>query len=112
MEFDLFDDPNFEEKTMNKLNYYDTTSSNLTQKLQTYLKSEPPATYYKAAEQAWRANPTDNPNVFPGGPITPSVMRAFYAKCDTICDSPSEPATPAEYVSLFNSSIPSSFDIT
>lgn len=106
MEFesnDLFDDPIFEEKTMNKLNHYDTISSNLSQKLEAYFKSnnELPTPYYKAAEQAWRLNPTDNPNVYPSGPITPSVMRAFYAKCDAICESLRDPATPAEYVSLF-----------
>jgi hypothetical protein len=96
---DLFDDPIFEEKTMNKLNYYENISSIFSQQLESYLKSinESSTPYYKAAEQAWRANP-DNPNVYPGGPITSSVMRAFYAKCDAICESPSESATPAEYV--------------
>jgi len=117
MEFesnDLFDDPSFEEKTMDKLNHYHTISSIFSQKLETYLKStnEPPAPYYKAAEQAWRANPIDNPGVYPGGPITPPVLQAFYAKCDTICESPSEPATPAEYVSFFKFSTSSSFDPT
>lgn len=103
MEFesnDLFDDPGFEENTMNKLNHYDNISSKFTKKLETYLKStnEPSAPYYKAAEQAWRLNPIDNPNMYPGGPITPSVMRAFYAKCDAICVPPRELVTPAEYV--------------
>jgi hypothetical protein len=112
MESDLFDDPMFEEKTMNKLNYYDNIASNLSQKLESYLKStnEPSTPYYKAAEQAWHLNPTDNPNVFPGGPIIPSVMRDFYAKCDAICEPPKEPTTPAQYVSLFKSSTSSSFD--
>lgn len=112
---DLFDDPSFEEKTMEKLDHYDTIASNLSQKLETHLKSinEPlSASYYKAAEQAWRANPTDNPNVYPGGPITPQVMRAFYAKCDAICDSQTQLTTPAEYVSFFGFSTSSSFDRT
>lgn len=100
---DLFDDLIFEEKTINKLNHYDNISSIFTRKLESYLKSnnEPSAPYYKAAEQAWRSNSTHNLNVFPGGPITPSVMRDFYAKCDVICEPPNEPTTPAEYVSFF-----------
>ena len=110
---DLFDDPIFEEKTMNKLDRYDNISSDFGQKLESYFKStnEQSAPYYKAAEQAWRLHPTDNPQVFPGGPITPSVMRDFYAKCDTICEPPSEPTTPAEYAVLFKSPAPS-FDHT
>lgn len=109
---DLFDDPIFEEKTMNKLDYYDNISSDFSQKLGSHFKSaKQSAPYYKAAEQAWRLNRTDNPQVFPGGPITPSVMRDFYAKCDAICEPPSEPTTPAEYAVLFEFSA-SSFDHT
>jgi hypothetical protein len=100
---DLFDDPIFEEKTMNKLDHYEDISSHFSKKLESYFKStnEQSAPYYKAAERAWRLNATDNPHMFPGGPITPSVMRKFYAKCDAICEPPSEPATPAEYAVLF-----------
>ena len=105
---DLFDDPIFEEKTMNKLNHYDNISSKFSQKLESYLKStnQSSAPYYKAAEQAWHLNPNNNPEVFPGGPISPSVMRDFYAKCDAICEPPSEPTTPAEYALFFKLSTP------
>ena len=108
---DLFDDPIFEEKTMNKLDHYDNISSDFTQRLDSYFKStnEQSAPYYKAAEQAWRLNPTDNPHMFPGGPISPSVMRDFYAKCDAICERSNEPTTPAEYAVLFKFSA-SSFE--
>jgi hypothetical protein len=100
---DLFDDPNFEEKTMNKLDHYLNISSYFSQKLGSYFKSnnEQSAPYYKAADRAWRLNPTDNPQMFPAGPISPSVMRNFYAKCDAICEPPTEPTTPAEYAVLF-----------
>jgi hypothetical protein len=100
---DLFDDPIFEEKTMNKLDHYDNISSDFSQRLDSYFKStnEQSAPHYKAAEQAWRLNPTDNPHMFPGGPISPSVMRDFYAKCDAICERSTEPTTPAEYAVLF-----------
>lgn len=110
---DLFDDPIFEEKTMNKLDHYDNISSDFSQKLESYFKStnEQSAPHYKAAEQAWRLNPTDNPHVFPGGPISPSVMRDFYAKCDAICERSSGPTTPAECAVLFNFSA-SSFEHT
>jgi hypothetical protein len=110
---DLFDDPIFEEKTMNKLDHYDNISSHFSQRLDSYFKStnEQSAPHYKAAERAWRLNPTDNPHVFPGGPVSPSVMRDFYAKCDAICERSSEPTTPAEYAVLFKFSA-SSFEHT
>jgi len=94
------------------LDHYDDISSHFSKKLGSYFKStnEQSAPHYKAAERAWRLNPTDNPQVFPGGPISPSVMREFYAKCDAICERASEPTTPAELIrAIFAANIGSKF---
>jgi hypothetical protein len=83
----VFDIPNFERVTTERLTHYYAVCQRAMNELQRRYDASTLTPHYKAAERAWNADPDNNPTVFPPKPLTVQVVNSFYTKCDAIRDS-------------------------
>jgi hypothetical protein len=91
----VFDVPNFDSITIDKLAYYYIVAQRTMYKIQRRLNIEALTPLYEVAEREWKADPINNPTTFPPNPLTVEVVKRFYRKCDAICSSISlEDSTP------------------
>jgi len=93
----VFDIPNFERVTTDKLAYYlimAQESMYETQRRHTRTSLTP---LYEDAEREWKAN-LNNPTTIPPNPLTVEVVEKFYQKCDAICSLKSPKNTTPQCV--------------
>jgi hypothetical protein len=99
----IFDIPNFERVTTEKLAKYYIVAQQIMYEMQrrhniTYLTP-----IYENAEREWKADPINNPVTFPPNPVlTVEVVNKFYQRCDAICDEASPKETTPKCVFTFS----------
>jgi hypothetical protein len=91
----VFDIPNFERVTTDKLAYYYIVAQRIMYEMQRRYNVTTLTPFYEDAEREWKADPINNPVTFPPNPLTVEVVERFYQRCDAICShaSPTE-STP------------------
>jgi hypothetical protein len=85
----VFDIPNFDRVTTDKLAHYYIVCQSVMFELQRRHNITALTPLYENAERKWNADPINNPIEFPPNPLTPEVVKRFYQKCDAICDNTS-----------------------
>jgi hypothetical protein len=81
----VFDIPNFERVTTDKLAYYYIVAQESMYEIQRRHNTAVLTPIYENAEREWNADPINNPTAFPPYPLTAEVVERFYQKCDAIC---------------------------
>ena len=85
----IFDIPNFERVTTDKLAHYFIVCQSAMYEMQRRHNTTALTPLYENAEREWKADPIENPTTFPEYPHTEEVVERFYQRCDGICDNSS-----------------------
>jgi hypothetical protein len=83
----IFDIPNFERVTSDKLADYYILAQRIMYEMQRRHTHTTLTPFYENAEREWKADPINNPTTLPQNRVlTVEVVNKFYQRCDAICD--------------------------